>query len=206
MAQAETYLVDARKLAALSVATAAALVLVGLFVWMVPPAADREVLAACTGLRPSLTNPMLGEIPALAPDFEVKDQAGQSRKLSDLRGKVVLLNFWASWCGVCKSEKPSLVDMTRDMASTDFEVITLASDRDWAEVTAALGESPPFRVYLDPPAGDENLGQIAAAWGLKAVPESFLIDRQGRVRYYFINKRDWDSKVAETCLQSIIDE
>jgi hypothetical protein len=61
-------------------------------------------------------------------------------------------------------------------------------------------------VFLDPPADGDNIGKIAASWGIKAVPESFLIDRRGYIRAYFVNKRDWQSPVAETCLRSVIDE
>ncbi len=70
----------------------------------------------------------------------------------------------------------------------------------------ALPKGVPFQVFLDPPQGDDNIGQIAASWGIKAVPESALIDRKGNIRQYFINKRDWQSPVAETCLRSVIDE
>jgi hypothetical protein len=64
----------------------------------------------------------------------------------------------------------------------------------------------PFNVLLDPPQGEGNIGAIAASWGIKAVPESALIDRNGMIRAYFVNKRDWQSPVAETCLRSVIDE
>ena len=195
-----------RWLAALTVTGLVAVAVIALFVWMVPPAAAREVKAACAGLRPTVVNPALGQLPVAAPDFTVVGHDGKQAKLSDYRGRVVLLNFWASWCGVCKSEKPSLEGMTRDMQSKDFAVVTLASDKEWKPVRDALPNGSPFQVFLDPPAGDDNLGQIATAWGIKAVPESFVIDRSGRVRHYFVNKRDWDSGVAETCLQSIIDE
>jgi len=60
-------------------------------------------------------------------------------------------------------------------------------------------------VLLDLPAGDENIGKITAAWGIKAVPESALIDRQGNIRAYFANKREWKSNVAQTCLRSMIE-
>jgi peroxiredoxin len=197
---------SATRLVAVGVVGFAALVVVGMFVWMVPPAAAREARAACTGLRPTATNPSLGSLPTAAPDFTVTTHEGKQVKLSDYRGKVVLLNFWASWCGVCKSEKPSLEEMTRHMVGDKFAVLTLASDKEWKLVQEALPTGAPFEVFLDPPAGDDNLGQIATAWGIKAVPESFVIDRTGRIRHYFVNKRDWDSGVAETCLQSIIDE
>jgi hypothetical protein len=70
----------------------------------------------------------------------------------------------------------------------------------------ALPESVPFQVLLDPPAGDGNIGKIAASWGIRAVPETALIDRKGNPRAYFVNKRDWQAPVAETCLRSLIDE
>jgi hypothetical protein len=60
-------------------------------------------------------------------------------------------------------------------------------------------------VFLDPPNGDSNIGAIASSWGITAVPESALIDRNGNIRAYFVNKRDWQSPVAETCIRSVID-
>jgi len=215
------------------------------FLWMIPSAAAREKVSACRGMHgfdpiePSLCpsgKPCL--LPVPAPDFTAVDHQGKPVKLSDFRGKVVLVNFWASWCGVCKTEKPSLAGMTNDLGSDDFEVIALASDRTWAEVLVAtvaalapgyrlppanadgvhdmnaaleayrkgLPSGVPFKVYLDPPEGDDTIGKIAASWGIKAVPESALIDRKGYIRAYFVNKRDWETPVAQTCLRSIIDE
>jgi thiol-disulfide isomerase/thioredoxin len=210
-----------------------------MFLWMVPSAAAREGQAACRGMRvePELNAALCSNgapcaTPTLAPDFTATDVTGKQVKLSDFRGKVVLLNFWASWCGVCKTEKPGLNAMAADMASGDFVVIALASDHTWADaltgvlesiapqavpagkpamdkVSAAFREAlpngTPFKVLLDPPPGDENIGKITAAWGIKAVPESALIDREGKIRAYFVNKRDWQSGVAETCLRSVID-
>ena len=94
----------------------------------------------------------------MAPDFTAIDNNGKQVHLSDFRGKVVLLNFWASWCGVCKTEKPELDKMSADLVGDDFVVIALASDR------------------------------------------------SGNIRAYFVNKRDWQSPVAETCIRSVIDE
>ena len=212
------------------------------FLWMVPTAAARELQAACRGMKieselsPALCpNGAACALPVAAPDFTAQDITGKQVKLSDLRGKVVLLNFWASWCGVCKTEKPQLDGMAEDLASDDFVVIALASDRSWKDVLLAIVEALapaaklpgaeasmadvlatyktalpnglPFQVFLDPPASDDsNIGAIAASWGIKAVPESALIDRKGNVRAYFVNKRDWKSPVAQTCLRAVIDE
>ena len=218
----------------------AGLVMAGVFLWMVPAAAARESKAACRGLKgdlplsPKLCGGATGcSLPVRAPDFTAQDHQGKPVKLSDFRGKVVLLNFWASWCGVCKTEKPALSAMAKDMADGDFVVLALSSDHQWQDVLVALveGLAPafqlpggdwdlpkalatyakalpagvPFKVLLDPPADDGNIGAITASWGIKAVPESALIDREGNIRAYFVNKRDWASPVAQTCLRSVID-
>jgi thiol-disulfide isomerase/thioredoxin len=217
---------------------------IAFFMWMVGPAAAREVDAACGGMRSAMPKPVLcgnaGEscsLPLTAPDFVAQDNNGKPVRLSQFRGKVVILNFWASWCSVCKSEKPSLAAITKDLAGEDFVVITLASDRSWANVLyslmsslapgkldpafpadaslaqtldaykKALPEGTPFHVFLDPPASeDTQIGQIASQWGVAAVPESFIIDKHGRIRFYFDNLRDWNFGIAHTCLRSIVDE
>lgn len=213
------------------------------FMLMVGPAAAREVDAACGGLRSAPPKPVLcpsGQpcsFPIAAPDFTAQTHDGKPVRLSDYRGKTVLLNFWASWCAVCKSEKPSLSQITRELAGDDFVVITLASDRKWVDVLYALMASltpdkldsklsadssmaqmldayrrnlpsgTPFNVFLDEPASeDSQIGKVAAQWGVNAVPESFVIDKTGRIRFYFDNSRDWNLSVARTCLRSIIDE
>jgi peroxiredoxin len=207
-----TIQVDPKKLGAAVLLLGASGLVVALFLWMVGPAAAREVQAACNGMRPSWRNPAFKTIPARAPDFTLKDRDGATVKLSDYRGKVVLVNFWASWCGVCKAEKKSLARITRELGGEDFVVLSLASDSDGAEVDASLKEAlasaerPPFRVLFDPPEGDENLGQVARAWGVQKVPDSFLVDRDGDIRMYLVNKRDWSAGVVETCVRSLIDE
>lgn len=230
---------DPRVLAVSIGALAITAAILGVFMWMVPSAAAREKAAACRGLlgdlplNPALCNGGNCSMPTPAPDFEALDHQGRKVKLSDFRGKVVLVNFWASWCGVCKTEKPSIKAMADNLASDDFVVIALASDHTWTDILLALvdslapGKKPtgdvsfdqalaayqkalpdglPFKVFIDPPAGDGNIGQITQSWGIKAVPESALIDRKGNLRAYFVNKRDWTSGVAETCIRSIIDE
>jgi thiol-disulfide isomerase/thioredoxin len=212
------------------------LVVLSFFLWMVPNAAEREKKAACTGMRatgPALCNGRPCPLPMPAPDFTAIDNRGQPVSLAQFRGKAVLVNFWASWCGVCKTEKPKLVKMAEELAGDDFAIVTLASDHTWSDVLLSLVESLaprtklpdgdvaitdaleiykralpsgiPFQVYLDPPAGEGNIGAIATAWGIKAVPESALIDKDGIIRAYFVNKRDWQSPVAKTCLRSVID-
>lgn len=221
-----------------------------LFLWMVPNAAAREATAACRGVHgggessekarfvakgdPLCPGGQPCTLPLPAPDFTATDHNGNPVKLSDLRGKVVLLNFWGSWCGVCKTEKPALEAMAREMANDDFVVVGLASDRSWTDVLGAiihalaptapvpsgkdvkladmldaykraLPDGTGFRVWLDKPSDDGAIGAIAHTWGVDAVPDSVLIDRKGMIQAYFVNKRDWTSSVAQTCLRSVID-
>ncbi|MCX5744898.1 MAG: TlpA disulfide reductase family protein [Proteobacteria bacterium] len=173
-------------------------------------------------------------LPVRAPDFTATDHNGKPVKLSSLRGKTVLLNFWGSWCGVCKTEKPALQAMAAEMGGDDFVVVALASDRSWTDVllglvdslapnavrpqgkavsmddalkayNAALPQGTAFKVWLDPPS-DGSIGSVTQQWGVTAVPDSVLIDRNGIIQAYFVNKRDWTSSVAETCLRSVIDK
>lgn len=210
--------VDVRKAGALVVLLGAAALVVGLFLWMIGPAAAREVQAACNGMRPSWQNKAFRRLPAKAPDFTLKDSAGNNVSLADFRGKMVLVNFWASWCDVCKAEKKSMVRLANDLG-TDLVILSIASDDDWTKVDASLrvalgGRSAPsdkpyggapFHLLMDPP-NDKNLGEVATAWGLEKVPESFLVDRDGNIVMYLVNKRDWSTDVVQTCVQSYVDE
>ena len=200
------YLVDLRSLVMVGLAVLVGGSIAALFVWMTPRAAAREVRAACTGMMSSPTNPALGRLPVAAPELTAPDHTGRMVNLSELRGKVVVLNFWGSWCSVCKSEKPSLSSMTRELAQDGFEVLTVSSDTSWDAIKRVLPDGAPYRVLLDQTAEDGEVGPIARAWGIKAVPETFIIDKQGMVRMYLVNKRDWRGDIAHTCLQSLIDE
>ena len=75
-----------------------------------------------------------------APDFTVYDNNNRPVKLSQFRGKSVLVNFWASWCGVCKTEKPRLAAMAEELVDDNFDVVTLSSDQNWNDVLVALAQ------------------------------------------------------------------
>lgn len=188
----------------LLVAAASITALLGIeYLRLLKPAQAREVEAACRGMHPSAKNAALGVLPTRAPDFQAQDHTGKMVKLSDFRGKVVLLRFWGSWCETCKAEQPSLEDLAAHV--DDVVVLAVASDTDWEGIRKKLVAGSSTTVLLDPP-GEGAIGPVASAYGVSAVPESFIIDRDGIARYYFGNRRDWRGAVARTCLRSILDE
>ena len=112
-----------------------------------------------------------------APDFTLKDADGKSVKLSDYRGKVVLLNFWATWCGPCKVEIPWFIEFEQKHKDNGFAVVGVSMDEDGWEVVKPYIEARRvnYRVLLGDDATAQNYG------GVESLPTSFLIDRQGRV-------------------------
>ncbi len=292
-----------RKHIVLLLAASVSLLVIVQYLRLLQPAQARAVRAACNGLSPSPTNPQFGNMDALvaAKDFKLQDTNGQQVSLSDFKGKIVIVNFWASWCSVCRSEKPSLEQLHHDYADDGVVVLAVASDEDWAPVRRAmlgfevasadeilrkpeiygvrdpkslpatgaevvvsrvdrgraasnsglhrldhirsvngtvvsnmdeldnllranlsgaldlsvdrggsvksvrLQDKSPLDVLIDPPNDGGNLGAVAKQYGITAVPESFVVDRDGKIRHYFINKRNWDGDVAATCLQDLID-
>lgn len=197
-------MVDIRKVIAVGVVGAVVLLLAILFLRLVGPAAAREVKAACKGLSPAPGNRTFKSYPAPALDFTLPNHNGKPVKLSDFRGKIVFLNFWATWCKVCEAEKPKLIGLYDELANDDFVIITVASDTGWGKIAKKFPRGLPMTVLLDKPVRG-NLGPVTRRYGLRAVPESFVIDRSGQIRYHFINKRDWDSDVAITCLRALRD-
>ena len=131
-----------------------------------------------------------------APAFELPQLSGGAPlRLSDLRGKVVLLNFWATWCKPCEDEMPSMERLSQQLKGQPFVLLAVSVDDDAAAVKAfveRLGLTLP--VLLDP---DKK---VAASFQAYRFPETLLIDPGGVVAGRFVGPREWDS---ETYVESI---
>jgi len=113
----------------------------------------------------------------VAPDFELRDSDGRTVRLSDYRGKVVLLNFWATWCGPCAIEIPWFVEFERRHKDRGFAVLGIAMDDEGWEVVRPFMSR--FRINYRVLMGNDKVAH--AYGGVDSLPTSFLIDREGKV-------------------------
>jgi len=113
----------------------------------------------------------------LAPDFVLQNPAGATRKLSNFRGKIVLVNLWATWCPPCIAELPLLDQLADEYGDKGLVILGVAGDEDPQAVHDFLANSPvKFEILLDPK------GAIGTQYGITGYPETFFVDRQGRLR------------------------
>ncbi|MEX2303079.1 MAG: TlpA disulfide reductase family protein [Bryobacterales bacterium] len=113
-----------------------------------------------------------------APEFTLKDGDGNDVSLADFRGKVVLLNFWATWCGPCKIEMPWFVEFQRKYKDQGFSVVAISLDEEGWDVVRPFTEELKlnFPVLL----GDDELAERFPN-GIQALPTTFIIDKEGRI-------------------------
>ncbi len=134
-----------------------------------------------------------------APDFTLSDLNGKTWKLSDLKGKVVFVNFWATWCPPCRQEMPSMQALYKEMASERFEMLAILQNDDPAraeKLARQLGIT--FPILVDPES------KAAKAYGLTGVPETFIVDASGILREKFIGAYPWDSPQAKSMIGKYI--
>ena len=121
------------------------------------------------------------------PDFSWKDADGKTLSLSTLRGKVVLINFWATWCGPCKRELPDLIELDREYAPKGVKIVGISTDRGpnvFNDVRSfVLDHHIPYQIVISNSDLDEAFGNISA------IPTSFFIDRQGKIAQSVVGMR-----------------
>ena len=149
-----------------------------------------------------ITTPSQTTLPRPAPDFLLPDMGGQAVRLSQLKGKVVLLNVWATWCGPCRKEMPTMEALARRLSGEDFVLLAVSQDVDGAvTVKPYLQEGGyTFPVLLD------VQGEVGRKYGVTGYPETFIIDRQGQVVYHHIGYNDWAQSQVEETLRRLIQQ
>ena len=150
-----------------------------------------EMSHSLTALKPAKT----------AKNFTLPDLDGKPHKLSDYRGKVVLVNFWATWCPPCRREMPSMERLSQRLKDQPFVILAINQQEDPEQVfvfTGQLDPSPTFPILFD------RNSKVANAWGVQGLPASFIVDKQGRVVYRAMGGREFDHPEIERAIRALL--
>jgi peroxiredoxin len=134
-----------------------------------------------------------------APDFTLEDTNGNEVTLSALRGKVVMVNFWATWCPPCKEEMPSMERLNKFMADEDFVMLAINADENGREVVPDFLKKNPhdFNVLYD------DQGAVKQSYGVYKMPESFIINKDGTIVEKVVGAINWSSPKTVAYLKSL---
>jgi peroxiredoxin len=155
------------------------------------------LLAGCASTSAGRATPANREV---APDFTLVDVNGVRGSLSSYKGKVVLLNFWATWCGPCKSEIPWFIEFEKMYKDRGFAVLGVSMDEDgWQVVKPFVKQhAMNYTVML----GNDQLAQLYG--GIESLPSTFLIDREGRiasVHLGLVDRHDCEAEIRQLIAQ-----
>ncbi len=158
------------------------------------------IFSFCTGAVFSLSGCSKGEkepFSALAPDFSLKSFDGREITLSQLKGKVVLLDFWATWCGPCKESIPHMIQLYKNYRESGFELVGMNIEKGDSETVRRFIASMeiPYPVVMAP----EN---VVNSYRVSGIPAAFLIDKEGKIRERMLGfsstiARQMDAKVKD---------
>ena len=135
----------------------------------------------------------------LAPDFTLKDLSGRPVQLSSLKGKVVLVNFWATWCPPCREEVPSMLKMNQAMQGKPFQWLAVSIDEGGKgavdDFIKKAGAAMPALLDTD--------GAVSRRYGTTGVPETFVIDTKGVIMKKVVGGMDWSSPEVLAALEDL---
>jgi thiol-disulfide isomerase/thioredoxin len=181
------------KLAAALIAAGASAVALGLLLSGAAGTVRSAADGACSALRPS---PLSANLRSLEADFTLPDLSGKPVSLRSLRGRPVLVSFFATWCPPCVEEAPSLETLARRLGGK-ATVLVVSVDEDADALKKFYAKGSTATVVRD------DTRNVPTSFGTSKYPESFLIDAGGKVRYAFINQRDWSIPEAAACVEGL---
>ena len=137
----------------------------------------------------------------VAPDFTLPDPGGKKVSLKDFRGKVVFLNFWATWCGFCKDEMPTMDRLYREFKGKGFEIVAVNVKDKRPEALAFVKQLKlTYPIVIDPE------GEVGLLYGAFGMPTTYLIDRKGVVLARLWGPADWYSPAARKLIAALVDQ
>ena len=137
---------------------------------------------------------------SLAPSLELPTLMGTSIDLSSLRGKVVLINFWATWCGPCIMEMPSMQRLYERFRKDDFEIVAISSDYQGERVVRPYVE----RLELSFPILLDSRLEVNDLYKVTGIPTTIIVDRDGVITHKFFGSRDWDTANSHELIAQIL--
>lgn len=136
-----------------------------------------------------------------APQFALQDPGRQVHRLADFSGKVVVVNFWASWCVPCREEIPSMNRASRVLRNEAIVWLAVNVGEDREAVDAFRNDYPiAFTVLLD------TDGRVSKDWWVTGMPTTFVINPEGEIEHQIVGKRDWDDATHLQLVRQLIDE
>ena len=161
-------------------------------------------LLVCCGTSVAQPVKKLIATEALPPKLELSDLQGKSHRLADYKGKVVLVNFWATWCEPCRDEMPSMQALYRRLGAPsagDLIVLAVNHGENAPRIEQFLRRQPvDFPILLD------GFSEVWRAWKPGLLPTSYLIGRDGRVRYQARGEIDWAGKDVDAVVRKLLAE
>lgn len=136
-----------------------------------------------------------------APDFTLKSQSGKNLKLSEYAGNVVMLNFWASWCGPCRKEMPLLNDLHNKYEALGFVVLGVNVEEQSRQAKSFIADSP-----VDFPILFDSNNTVSKQYDVIAMPTTVLIDRNGTMRYLHKGYKAGDEKKYKKMVKKLVRE
>ncbi len=139
----------------------------------------------------------------VASEFELQNMDEETKRLSDYRGQVVLLNFWATWCPPCIREMPSMERLHQEINAKDFKVIAVNQMEEADDVFAFTGQlevDPTFEILFD------KNSEVSQEYAVKGLPTTYLIDKKGNIRYRAIGGREFNHPEVIKIINQLIAE
>ncbi len=135
-----------------------------------------------------------------APEFTLPDLSGKSVSLQQFQGKVILLNFWATWCAPCREEMPDMQLLWEDLRDQGFVILALSADRGHQDAVARFASQLQldFPILLDPD------GEVRNAYEVIALPQSYLIGRDGRFSHKLLGAINWRDPEVLSIIQELL--